>query len=92
MRDLNRIRTRIDRVDDHIIKLLQERMMLAEEIARIKNQTQAPLTDGAREEAVIQRLLAQCHEPLLKKWLPQLYTSIFVLSKQVRARMSKDTP
>ncbi|HNQ31132.1 MAG TPA: chorismate mutase [Candidatus Woesebacteria bacterium] len=92
MRDLNGIRTRIDHVDDHIIKLLQERVMLAQEAARIKNQTQAPLTDEAREEAVMQRLLAQCNEPLLKKWIPKIYTSIFALSKEVRARISKDTP
>lgn len=91
MRDLNNIRNRIDRVDDRIITLLQERVMLARKVAHIKNQTQAAFTDGAREKVVIQRLVARCHEPLLNKWIPLIYTSIFALSKEVRAEMLRYT-
>ena len=47
--ELSEIRTRIDAVDDQLLKLFLERMELAEEVAAYKNEHHLPILNKQRE-------------------------------------------
>ena len=47
--DLSQIRTKIDAVDDEIIRLFCQRMALSEEVAAYKKGTGTPIRDAGRE-------------------------------------------
>lgn len=51
--ELKRLRSLIDRVDGGIVRLLEERMRLCREIARVKEELGVPLEDPVREEEVL---------------------------------------
>ena len=61
---LARLRARIDRLDREILKLLNERARLAAEIGRLKRENGLAVYSPAREEEVIQHVLARNQGPL----------------------------
>lgn len=71
--ELLRLRQRIDAIDEHILKLVNERARLAQEIGRLKN-------GGAyrpeREAQVIRRLLAANPGPLSAEAVMRLYREL----------------
>lgn len=85
MTTLDSIREQIDEVDRQIVVLLEKRVGLAREVARIKRGVgQAPLTDKAREDKIITRLQTLITDPILKDALGDIYSRLFSLSKIVR--------
>jgi chorismate mutase len=58
-KDLDRIRTGIDGVDNGIVELLAQRRELVIELAKIKKALNVPIYDRRREQALIDRV---------KKW------------------------
>ena len=53
--ELRALRTTIDEIDREIIRLLEERMSLCREIAKIKLELGLPIINHNREELVIAR-------------------------------------
>ena len=51
--ELSEIRARIDSVDDQLLNLFLERMDLAEEVAKYKNEHHLPILNKTRERAVL---------------------------------------
>ena len=54
---LNEVRAKINAVDQQLMTLFKERMLLSEEVARIKKENNIPLVDSGREAQVIQRAI-----------------------------------
>ena len=54
---LNEVRAKINDVDQQLMTLFKERMLLSEEVARIKKENNIPLVDSGREAQVIQRAI-----------------------------------
>ena len=54
---LNEVRAKINDVDQQLMTLFKERMLLSEEVARIKKENNIPLVDSDREAQVIQRAI-----------------------------------
>ena len=54
---LNEVRAKINAVDQQMMALFKERMLLSEEVARIKKENDIPLVDSGREAQVIQRAI-----------------------------------
>jgi histidinol-phosphate aminotransferase len=54
--DLQQLRSEIDHLDDEILGLLQARAQLVTRVGRLKAQTNTPVLDPAREQAVLERV------------------------------------
>ena len=54
--DLDSIRQEIDQIDDQIVKLLEERMHLVEDVVAYKKASGKPILDTKREEVILKRL------------------------------------
>jgi len=83
---LDEIRQKIDQIDDEIAQLFQRRMALAEEVAREKQRSGAPVLHKGREEAICARLEEQVL-PEYQAALRQLYETIFHISRAHQARL-----
>ena len=57
--ELKRLRQRIDKIDVELVRLLQERLEVAEEIGRTKAESSQEPLDLSREREVIQHILKQ---------------------------------
>ena len=58
VRDLSEIRGEIDRTDDEILRLLNQRARLVAEVATVKQQLQVPFYVPSRERQITERLSA----------------------------------
>ena len=54
--DLDRIRQEIDQIDDQIVKLLEERMNLVEEVVAYKKTSGKPILDTQREAVIFEKV------------------------------------
>lgn len=54
--DLASIRQEIDQIDDHIVKLLEERMNLVEGVVAYKKASGKPILDSKREEVIFEKV------------------------------------
>lgn len=84
--ELNEIRTRIDAIDDDIVRLFAQRMDCAREIARVKQQVGKPIRDHARERAILNRLTDAAGETCAP-YVRTLYNQIFDLSRAYQASL-----
>jgi chorismate mutase len=64
--DLNQIRSEIDALDDQIAALLKQRMEIVKKVAEYKKQTNTPVADTAREDAILARVCTGEHGELLR--------------------------
>ncbi|WP_457641578.1 prephenate dehydratase [Persephonella sp.] len=55
-KELEQFRKRIDQIDEQILKLLNERAKLAQEVGHIKKQFNLPIYVPSREQAIFERL------------------------------------
>ena len=54
--DLDIIRQEIDQIDDQIVKLLEERMHLVEEVVAYKKTSGKPILDTKREAVIFEKV------------------------------------
>ena len=54
--DLDIIRQEIDQIDDQIVKLLEERMRLVDQVVAYKKASGKPILDSKREEAIFEKV------------------------------------
>lgn len=65
---LDEVRKEIDRVDNEIKGLFQERMMLADAVARVKAETEDAIYKPEREETIISNLTGDVDENIKKEY------------------------
>lgn len=73
---LRSLRSQIDRLDLHILKLVNERAGLAAEIGKIKNDHGSEVFSPAREEEVLQNVLEANKGPLGEETIRAIYREI----------------
>jgi chorismate mutase len=79
---IKELRKKIDFIDKKILQLLKERKKLAEKIIKIKIRKGIKITDKKREKEIIERLIKQTKDKILKKYIPSIYKIIFKISKE----------
>jgi prephenate dehydrogenase/chorismate mutase len=85
MRTLDEVRIDLDRIDQDLIRLLDERLKLTEEVADWKNsQPAVPYTDPVRERAILEHVRTKVQSPILKDGVSDVYIKLFQMSKYVR--------
>jgi chorismate mutase / prephenate dehydratase len=84
---LDRLRDAIDRIDQQLLRALNERMELAKEIGRIKADAGLTLFDPSREEAIYTRLSQENPGPLSDDGLRSIYREIMAASRVLQHPM-----
>lgn len=79
---MDKLRKRIDHIDEQIVKLLDERMSLAFEIGQIKKTEGLPVYDAGREEQVYARLHELPKVSIRDDELRDLYEHIIRISRR----------
>lgn len=73
---LNKIRIRIDNIDDKIVRLFEERLRLVDDIVEEKNSLGIAIKDSKREAEILKRY----KEKDDFQFIEMLYKSIFEIS------------
>lgn len=70
---LDALREKIDIIDHDIAKLLKQRLTICEEVKKIKNNSNIPITDLSREETVLSNVTAHAETQAQKNALKAIY-------------------
>src|SRR5438309_11688664 len=82
--NIKNIRTHIDKLDQQILKLINERAALASEIGKIKNDHGAEVFSPAREEEVLQNVMAGNKGPLDENTVRAIFREIMSGSRALQ--------
>ena len=91
IRELERYRIRIDDVDRRIVKLLNERTRVVEEIGKVKREARLPIYEPKREDQVFRNVTESNQGPLTPEALKRVFERIIDEMRTVqRVRMESD--
>lgn len=82
MRDLNKIREEINKVDESLSSLFEKRMELAKQVAEYKKENSIPIADAARENLVVQNNLKLISNEEIKPYYVNFIKSVMDISKE----------
>lgn len=83
--DLERAREAIDRIDNEMVKLFEERMKAVAEVAKFKKENNLPIYNGKREREVLDKVASKV-SPDLALYARVLYNTLFSVSRAYQAR------
>ena len=86
MRDLKECRVDIDRIDEQISKLYEERMKICGEIADYKIANNLKIRDEKREEEIIGNVCSIASDSYNKDALIRIFKLIMSTSRELQAR------
>ncbi|MFN4217980.1 MAG: chorismate mutase [Candidatus Bipolaricaulia bacterium] len=86
--DLEQWRQQIDRIDERLVELLNERARLALQIGREKRARGLPIQNPEREAQILQRLCALNRGPLSEHAIRRVFAQILEESR----RLQETTP
>lgn len=78
------LRNGIDKIDEKILGLINERLLLAKEIGRMKAKKGKKVLDIAREKAIIKNLTTLNNGPLGKQALCHIFSEIIAASREIQ--------
>ena len=82
--DIAALRRRIDDIDDQILELINQRLLSARAIGRIKQQTGTAVVDSRREAEIFHRLLSLNKGPLKSGGLYRIFGSTIAAGRGVQ--------
>ncbi len=85
-------RAAIDRIDDELLRLLNERAALALKVGEVKRRVDTSLCDNQREREVLARLCQQNSGPLDEQNLTNIFQRIIDECLQVQLRAPSSRP
>ena len=80
---LDELRENIDRIDDTLLKLLNERMEYVHDVGTLKNTTGAPIYRPEREQAILNRLKVQNDGKLTDSAIDALFLELFAVARNL---------
>ena len=86
--DLNELRSKIDNVDDELVKLFVQRMDLSAQVAAYKKENNLPIYVPAREREILQDV-AEKAGPNMANYTRVLYSMLFELSRSYQAKQNR---
>ena len=81
MKDLNSLRNKIDKIDNEIIDLLNDRFNVVKEIGEYKKENNIPVEDKTREEIILQILDTKLSDSPYKEEIKNIYKELFTQYK-----------
>lgn len=89
MRSLEESRAAIDAVDRQIVRLFEERMGIAREVAAYKIEKGLPVLDRSREEQVLASREAMLNDPYWAESVRALYEAVMAISRAEQEKLLK---
>lgn len=86
--NIEKLRNNIDSIDDEIIKLVENRMDVAAQIAAYKKENNLPVLNSARERQILASV-AEKSRPETKNYMRVLYSLMFELSRSYQGKLLK---
>ena len=77
-------RKKIDEIDQKLVDILNQRAQAAQEIGRLKRQTDMPIYEPDRERIVLEQVQEQNHGPLQHRHLIQIYERIMDVMRNIQ--------
>lgn len=90
MGNLETERKKIDVLDRQIVGLLEERLKVVEEIARIKKEQELAVLDTAREQKVLEKVARYVEDAKYRKIIQETYQSLMDISKAYQKKKLED--
>lgn len=84
MRDLQEIRPEIDRIDQELVRMFEERMKLCGEVAEFKINTGKKVFDPKREEQKLKTLCAMADTEFNEQCIGELFTQMMCMSRKLQ--------
>jgi len=82
--DIEDWRKRIDEIDRQLVEILNQRAQAAQEIGRLKRQTDLPIYEPDRERIVLNQVQEANHGPLHGRHLIQIYERIMDVMRNIQ--------
>ena len=82
MRDLEELRSEIDRIDRELVRLFEERMETVLEVAEYKKENGLPVLNAGRESVVIEKCISCLKDHELDLYLTRWVEYTMALSKE----------
>ena len=83
--ELSEIRTKIDAVDDQLLKLFLERMDLSDEVAAYKNEHHLPILNRERERSILAKVTEAAGDR--ERYAYHLFATLFELARSRQAEL-----
>jgi len=80
---LDELRVGIDKIDDTLLKLYNERMELVHQVGELKNTTGAPIYRPEREQSILNRLKGQNSGKLTNEAIDALFLEMFAVARNL---------
>lgn len=80
---LDELRNNIDKIDDTLLELYNERMELVHKVGELKNTTGAPIYRPEREQAILNRLKSQNKGKLTNAAIDALFLEMFAVARNL---------
>lgn len=90
MRTLEELRVEIDRIDQQMVQLFEERMQVVAEVMAVKKAAGLPILDASREEAVVAKNTARLSDPTLADYYERLIRQMMALSREYQAKLMEE--
>ncbi len=87
-KNLEELRNKIDNIDDQLLKLIQERFEVVDEVRKYKEENNIIIVDKNREEQILNRLSENYQGILSKEEVTDIFKKIIGISKHVQERLS----
>ena len=87
--DLDSIRQEIDQIDDQIVKLLEERMHLVEEVVAYKKASGKPILDSKREEIIFEKVKNRVEDKRYQETIVATFSDILKRSRDYQEQNIK---
>lgn len=80
---LEELREEIDKIDNQLLKLINQRMEVVHKVGLLKNSTGGAIYRPEREKAIIDRLVSQNDGKLNKNAIEAIFLEIFAISRNI---------
>ena len=87
--DLDIIRHEIDQIDDQIVKLLEERMHLVEDVVAYKKASGKAILDTKREEAIFEKVRNRVSNKKYEETIVETFSDILKRSRDYQDKNIK---
>ena len=87
MKDLTEVRKKINEVDKQIASLFEQRMILARDVAKYKQEHALPIFDSVREKQVIENNLEYIDDDVIKEYYVSFMEQTMDISKRYQDRL-----
>lgn len=79
---LSKQREQINQIDQQLVKLLQQRFAVTDEVGRIKRQNGVPILDAEREAMILASIGQRVEDDQIKDTVIRVYQHIMAESRQ----------